>query len=145
MRTLVLSRCMLTHQPSSCSLVVAWALPHDLLSSLSSFVTQAHSRRPVQRRFQVLAVPCTALHALAPPATLVSPVGAMSDPSKLAQQELVDYLVQAVEEEDVLFCVLWLQEMARRGLVCSRDGELKADGINFERASSSRSLLPRAA
>lgn len=59
----------------------------------------------------------------------------MSDPSKLSQQELVDYLVQAVEEEDVLFCVLWLQEMARRGMVCSREGELKADGINLERAS----------
>ncbi|BGO92399.1 hypothetical protein NBRC10512_007481 [Rhodotorula toruloides] len=65
----------------------------------------------------------------------------MSDPSKLSQQELVDYLVQAVEEEDVLFCVLWLQEMARRGMVCSREGELKADGINLEHSWKKRSVL----
>ncbi|BGP33067.1 hypothetical protein JCM10296v2_004856 [Rhodotorula toruloides] len=65
----------------------------------------------------------------------------MSDPSKLSQQELVDYLVTAVEEEDVLFCVLWLQELARRGLVCSREGELKADGINLEHSWKKRSAL----
>lgn len=68
----------------------------------------------------------------------------MADPAALTRQELVDRLVQAIEEEDVLYKVVWLQEMGRRGLVCREVGALNAVGINLQRAFSSRSCTPHA-
>lgn len=60
---------------------------------------------------------------------------AMADPAALTQQELVDYLVTAVEETDVLYVVYWLQEMRRRGLLDS-NLDPAAKGINLDRESA---------
>ncbi|BGP25539.1 hypothetical protein JCM10295v2_004467 [Rhodotorula toruloides] len=65
----------------------------------------------------------------------------MAGPASLSRQELVDRLVTAIEEEDVLFTVHWLQEMDRRGLISSREGDPKAEGLNPEHSWKKRSAL----
>ncbi|BGP41058.1 hypothetical protein JCM10449v2_005027 [Rhodotorula kratochvilovae] len=55
------------------------------------------------------------------------------------QQELVDRLIVAVEEQDVLYVVLHLQDMVRRGLIDL--ASKKSDGINLERSWKKRSAL----
>lgn len=57
----------------------------------------------------------------------------MADLTALSQQELVDRLVTAVEESDVLYVVYWLQEMRRRGLLDSTS-DPAAKGIDLDRA-----------
>lgn len=59
----------------------------------------------------------------------------MADPAALTQQELVDYLVTAVEEADVQYVVYWLQEMRKRGLLDSCL-DPAAKGINLDRESA---------
>ncbi|BGP49195.1 hypothetical protein JCM10450v2_005078 [Rhodotorula kratochvilovae] len=54
------------------------------------------------------------------------------------RQELVDRLVTAVEEQDVLFCVYWLQEMGRRGML---DVERSAEGVNAPHSWKHHSAL----
>ncbi|GAA5890718.1 hypothetical protein JCM6882_000635 [Rhodosporidiobolus microsporus] len=50
------------------------------------------------------------------------------DPGALTEQQLVDYLVHATEEQDTVFVLYWLHEMKKRGMLEIKDGKA-ADGV----------------
>ncbi|GAA5890766.1 hypothetical protein JCM6882_000650 [Rhodosporidiobolus microsporus] len=50
------------------------------------------------------------------------------DPAALTEQQLVDYLVHATEEQDTVFVLYWLHEMKKRGMLEIKDGTA-AEGV----------------
>ncbi|BGP49171.1 hypothetical protein JCM10450v2_005054 [Rhodotorula kratochvilovae] len=61
-------------------------------------------------------------------------------------QELVDRVVQAVEEQDVLYVLYWARELEQRGLLTPREGDKGGPpGLDLKHSWKKRSPLVAAA